>query len=963
MADRTLSQPDNYLAGGLTHTADHEHASILGDAMGWTEKNVLNPVANAAVLEPYNAVASTVNAVTGHADHPLLKEAKLYDVPNADFLSAQWLSQNISSGLGMLVPYVVAGKVTGAGMKFASEQVEAKGLTATFLNSDRSAQILGAGLYDGMRSPRDGETRIGNALAGMAGFGVFEYGNALSLGLSPVNRVVARIGVGALGGATSQTVSHLVSQGELPSFKDYAEAGVSGGVMNLLLPVAQRGLGHVAERVGILAGGGVPAEHYIHSKFGGDDVLSRSSMLASVVGEGAKIKEGAKIDFENSSRNKLELAGDIQRTPEQLAAMLKRLNAARENNYEAEYKAAQAQLNGGNVEKAWQTFRKIRLNQEVDQFDARLVEHRVARELGRLEGKGASGGLKSAIEELIAKSQAPSDIAWQQEFEQFKESGGKYRPEVSFKGSSADAANETARPAAKSEVSDPAAKPEVSDQVAKPEVSDQVAKPEVTDQTGKQADALEARALATHLVKALQAKGYTTVFAGGAVRDEIRGYIPKDYDIATSATPDQVERVFKNSGATVFDKGKSFGVMAVAIDGHVFEIATLRTDGEYKDGRRPDSVQFVTSLMDDAARRDLTVNAMFRDPVSGALHDYFGGQEDMARGILRAVGDPVARINEDPLRMFRAVRFVGKLGFELDADFMKAIQDNAEKIHTTSKERWRDELEGVLTSKEPVRALNAMRESGLMRQVLPEVEEMFGPRGAQDPFWHSEGNAGVHTFEVVGNLAKSSGGDWVTMLAGLLHDNAKPDTQVIHDDGHISNHGHDSLGAEKAKSIAERLKMSKADTAKLVALIQDHMKMHTVKEMRPATLSKLMEQPYFVEKMQLQNADAHATHAQDGRSLSHFDFLQQELSRMQSAAEPSAQLNAKPLVNGDILKQMQFKPGPLFKLILESTRDAQREGKIVTEEDGRKFVDENFDQYRGLTLSQQTEIWKKDKSE
>jgi poly(A) polymerase len=442
------------------------------------------------------------------------------------------------------------------------------------------------------------------------------------------------------------------------------------------------------------------------------------------------------------------------------------------------------------------------------------------------------------------------------------------------------------------------------------------------------------RQLATELVRALQNKNHIAVFAGGSVRDEIMGKLPKDYDIATSASPDQVERLFQQMGHRVIPVGKAFGVINVVVDGREFEIATLRTDGKYIDGRRPESVQFVGSLVEDAARRDLTINAMFKDPISGQIYDYFGGRNDIANGIIRAVGNPRERFAEDNLRMMRIPRFAARYsGFSVDPDTMAAIKSHSVSISGVSGERIREELRGILTAAEPVRGMQIMMNSGLMKEVLPEVYRLRGPKGRQDPDHHPEKTVWTHTKLVLNNLR---GGSFERMMGGLLHDVGKPDTQKFWPDGGISNHGHDARGAEITQEIAGRLRLSSQQQGQIIDLVRLHMMMHEVQNLRPAKLTGLLERADVLDLIELQHADAHGTYAARPER-SQKEFLLAKLDELKQQGK----LGAKPIVDGRALLAINLKPGPSFRLILDAARDAQREGEFSDGPGAERWLREN----------------------
>ena len=240
------------------------------------------------------------------------------------------------------------------------------------------------------------------------------------------------------------------------------------------------------------------------------------------------------------------------------------------------------------------------------------------------------------------------------------------------------------------------------------------------------------------IVRTLQEAGHEAYFAGGCVRDRLRGVEPKDFDIATSARPDEVLKLYPKGDRI----GEHFGVILVRRDGFHFEIATFREDGSYGDGRRPDSVTFSTSEA-DAQRRDFTINGMFYDPVAGKLLDFVGGEVDLKAGLIRAIGDPLERFEEDYLRMLRAVRFATRFGFAIDALTWSGIEIVAPKIAQISPERIREELDRIWTSPNRVKGFDLLVASGLMAVALPEIMTLQGCE--QPPQWHPEGDVFVHT--------------------------------------------------------------------------------------------------------------------------------------------------------------------------------------------------------------------------
>jgi tRNA nucleotidyltransferase/poly(A) polymerase len=272
---------------------------------------------------------------------------------------------------------------------------------------------------------------------------------------------------------------------------------------------------------------------------------------------------------------------------------------------------------------------------------------------------------------------------------------------------------------------------------------------------------------AEKIVQQLVQAGHVAVYAGGCVRDALLQRPYPDVDIATSATPDQVQSLFPKASDP---QGKAFGVIRLRLDEHVFEIATFRVDGPYHDGRRPSSITFTTAE-EDAKRRDFTVNGMFFDPLKNQLLDYVKGQADLSSKLIRAIGDPVARFTEDRLRLFRAIRFAVQLGFQIEPETWKALIQLAPSSKVISPERVRDELTKILTSPDPARGFDLLHESGLIAVWIPELLEMRGCE--QSPEHHPEGDVWVHTRLLLTHMKKPSP---VLALSALLHDIGKPRT-------------------------------------------------------------------------------------------------------------------------------------------------------------------------------------------
>jgi poly(A) polymerase len=442
-------------------------------------------------------------------------------------------------------------------------------------------------------------------------------------------------------------------------------------------------------------------------------------------------------------------------------------------------------------------------------------------------------------------------------------------------------------------------------------------------QSGSEAMVAAARAVAGKLSRA----GHRALFAGGCVRDALLGRALKDIDIATSATPDQVEALFAGQTVSV---GKAFGVVLVLRDGFSFDVATFRTDGAYADGRHPESVAFATAE-GDALRRDFTVNGLFCDPQSGEVTDYVGGLADLDARVIRAIGDPEARFREDHLRLFRAVRFASVLGFAIDPATRTAVAAHAEWLRTVSAERIASEFIRLLC--EAPRAsvgLNLLRETGLLAQFLPEAVALFGT--GQPPQFHPEGDVWTHTCLMLDDLPAPR--DPELALAVLLHDVGKPVTYMEQPDAatgavRIRFPNHAPVGAEMAEAILLRLRQPSARIESVKALVAGHMQFVEADKMRRAKLRRFLGSPGFPRMLELMRLDV-------GRSNGDFStwhFLKDAFASFKS--EP---VLPEPLVHGRDLVAWGLSPGPALGRLLGELYDAQLEGRIASLEEARAWV-------------------------
>ncbi|MFZ4483311.1 MAG: CCA tRNA nucleotidyltransferase [Chthoniobacterales bacterium] len=436
---------------------------------------------------------------------------------------------------------------------------------------------------------------------------------------------------------------------------------------------------------------------------------------------------------------------------------------------------------------------------------------------------------------------------------------------------------------------------------------------------------MDAKAAATDVARRLQAAGHKAYFAGGCVRDELCGHPPHDFDLATSAKPTEVQSLFPHTQSV----GAHFGVVLVMEHGHAFEVATFRSDHEYIDGRRPEMVTFSTPE-EDAARRDFTINGMFRDPVADRLIDFVGGRDDLAAGIIRAIGDPVARFREDKLRLLRAVRFAARFHGQIEPKTWEALVAHAGDIRVVSAERIREEMVKIFSHPNRVRGFDLLDQSGLLGAIFPEIESLKGCE--QPPQFHPEGDVFVHTRAMLALLPPDAPADLV--FAVLFHDIGKPPTFRYHaDEDRIRFNGHDRVGAEMTRDIMERLRFSRAESERVVEAVRQHMVFKDVQNMRTAKLKRFMAREGFSHELELHRVDCTSSHG----ALDNYDFLRAKAEEF--ASEP---LIPPPLVTGRDLMALGWKPGPRFGPVLEAVQTAQLEGTLTSPEQALAWVRENF---------------------
>jgi poly(A) polymerase len=438
---------------------------------------------------------------------------------------------------------------------------------------------------------------------------------------------------------------------------------------------------------------------------------------------------------------------------------------------------------------------------------------------------------------------------------------------------------------------------------------------------------VNARELANSICDTLIRNGFQALLAGGSVRDLLLGQTPADYDVTTNATPEEAMELFPESVAV----GAQFGVILIPADGHKVEVATFRSDAGYSDGRHPDRVIYAKSAEEDVQRRDFTVNGLLMRHDTGEILDFVGGRADLQAGIIRAIGEPGRRFEEDKLRMLRAVRFATRFGFEIEAETFRAIQKHVGMIHQVSAERIRDELTKLLTEGAAGNGFRLLDQSWLLEKVLPEIAAM---KGVEQPAqYHPEGDVWVHTCLMLDGLSTGSS---ATLAWGvLLHDVGKPPTfRPISETGdRIRFDGHADVGVRIGEEICRRLRMSNDDTEQILVLIASHMRFKDVQRMRTATLKRFVRLPKIEEHMELHRLDCLSSH----RNLEAYHFVRDFLART-----PPEQVRPLRLLTGDDLLYLGYRPGPKFSEILRAIEDAQLEGLIGSREEALEYLAKTY---------------------
>lgn len=428
------------------------------------------------------------------------------------------------------------------------------------------------------------------------------------------------------------------------------------------------------------------------------------------------------------------------------------------------------------------------------------------------------------------------------------------------------------------------------------------------------------------VIQALKARGHEAFFVGGCVRDYLLDIPVNDLDIATSALPEEVLAIFPHSHHV----GIAFGVVLVTHGQYCFDVATFREEGEYDDCRHPQWVKF-TSARQDVLRRDFTVNGLLLDPtaqIGNQLIDYVQGRLDLDNRVIRTIGDPDRRFNEDALRLLRGIRFAVTKDFQLDQQTYDSICKNAHLIAKISVERIASELNKILLSPRRRYGIELLMQTGLMDYIMPEVTALCGCE--QSPEHHPEGDVYIHTCIMLDLLNERSDVPSLSLIwATLLHDIAKPLCKSVEESGRIRFFGHEALGAEVAETILKRLKYPNSLIDDVVYLVKNHMRLMNIQNVRDSKFLKWIAHPLWKEELELTRVDC----ASSNGNLENYHFACER-----EKSSPVIKQLPTPILNGRDLIHLGLQPGPEFKTILEKAYDAQLDGLVETKDEAIDFL-------------------------
>jgi poly(A) polymerase len=424
------------------------------------------------------------------------------------------------------------------------------------------------------------------------------------------------------------------------------------------------------------------------------------------------------------------------------------------------------------------------------------------------------------------------------------------------------------------------------------------------------------------IVKRLREAGYESYLAGGCVRDMLLGKAPQDYDITTNARPDDVVKIFPKTVPV----GAQFGVILVIVESEPFEVASFRYDGPYLDGRRPVQVRY-GSLEEDIFRRDFTVNGMVYDPMTDQMIDLVGGRRDLDSKLVRAIGNPRSRFEEDRLRMIRAVRFAASLDFTIESETFAAISELASSVTQISWERIGEELTRILTEGGAKAGFELLDRTGLLKVLLPEIDAMKGVE--QSPDYHPEGDVFTHTMLTLDHLDSPT----ETLAYGcLLHDVGKP-VCIRRDEERLTFYGHTEKGAAMAEQVLKRLKRSRATRERVAYLVRNHLRHLQAPQMRLSTLKRFLGEDGIDELLELTRIDALSANG----DLQHYRFCMEKLTELKAE-----EIHPEPLLRGRDLIAMGFSPGPNFHKILKQVEEAQLGGELSSREQAMAWVKKHY---------------------
>lgn len=418
------------------------------------------------------------------------------------------------------------------------------------------------------------------------------------------------------------------------------------------------------------------------------------------------------------------------------------------------------------------------------------------------------------------------------------------------------------------------------------------------------------------IIHILKNEGYESYIVGGCVRDSLLKKQPKDWDITTNSLPEQTMKIFKDKGFRVIETGLKHGTVTILINSTGYEVTTFRIEGKYSDNRHPDYVSFITSLKEDLSRRDFTINALAYNEEDG-LVDYFGGIEDLQNKIIRAVGEPNKRFQEDALRMLRAIRFSARLDFHIEEKTLEAIKANCDLILNVSNERVRDELCKMLVSNNLGKALRLLEETKLLKLILPELQAEVG-FNQRNP--HHDKDIFQHTLAVVEKCPSELN----LRLAALLHDIGKPQCFTIDKKGIGHFYGHDKKGAILSEQILRRLKFDNQSISEISILVKEHM--NVLEKPTDASVKRLINRVgknLLNNLFVLQRADVLGSVSSEIR-LKEIDIVEEKANAIIESKVP---LSTKELaINGrDLMEEFSLKPGEeigdMLKFLLDKVLD------------------------------------------